>query len=96
MRSAAFGVHIGFPGQVRGTKHLRSGLQAMGLMGEQLDAAEVARFLRRCPGLSKVTIGELLGEPSEFWLSVLTHFVDTFDFAGPHAATWIGSNAPHP
>jgi Sec7-like guanine-nucleotide exchange factor len=56
--------------------------QAMGLLAEPLDAREVACFLRRCPGLSKTTIGELLGEPSEFWLSVLTHFVDTFDFAG--------------
>jgi Sec7 domain len=63
--------------------------QAMGLLAEPLDAREVARFLRRCPGLSQTTIGELLGEPSEFWLSVLTHFVDTFDFAGPHVATGL-------
>ena len=56
--------------------------QAMGLMGEALDAGDVARFLRVCPGLSKTTIGELLGEPSEFWLSVLANFVSTFDFAG--------------
>ena len=69
--------------------------QAMGLLAEPLDAREVARFLRRCPGLSQTTIGELLGEPSEFWLSVLTHFVDTFDFAGPHLETGIGSTVPH-
>lgn len=60
--------------------------QAMGLLADPLDSHEVARFLRRCPGLSQTTIGELLGEPSEFWLSVLTHFVDTFDFAGVHVA----------
>jgi Sec7-like guanine-nucleotide exchange factor len=61
----------------------------MGLLAEPLDAREVARFLRRCPGLSQTTIGELLGEPSEFWLSVLTHFVDTFDFAGPHVVAGV-------
>ncbi len=58
----------------------------MGLMSEQLDAGEVARFLRVCPSLSKTTIGELLGEPSEFWLSVLANFVDTFNFAGKRPA----------
>mmetsp|Transcript_17390 Transcript_17390/g.52068 ORF Transcript_17390/g.52068 Transcript_17390/m.52068 type:complete len:1953 (-) Transcript_17390:228-6086(-) len=57
-------------------------LQSMGLMGQKLDAKEVALFLRTCPGLAKKTIGELLGEQSEFWLAVLEGFVHTFDFRG--------------
>lgn len=54
----------------------------MGLMGPKLDGKEVAVFLRACPGLAKTTIGELLGEPSDFWLTVLAEFVATFDFTG--------------
>lgn len=30
----------------------------------------VGYFLRTCPGLSKVTIGELLGDPDKFFLKV--------------------------
>ena len=56
--------------------------QALGLLREELDAAAVARFLRFCPGLSKSTIGELLGENEDFFLEVLEAFTDTFDFAG--------------
>lgn len=48
----------------------------------EMDAAAVARFLRCCPGLNKQTIGELLGEHDEFFLEVLRHFTDTFDFSG--------------
>ena len=59
--------------------------QALGLLGEEPDAAAVARFLRHCPGLSKVTIGELLGENEDFYLEVLDAFTDTFDFAGAPA-----------
>ena len=59
--------------------------QSMGLMGPKLDEREVALWLRTCPGLAKTTIGELLGEPSEFWLKVLAHFVGTFDFTGAAA-----------
>ena len=33
-------------------------------------ARYVAFFLRTCPGLSKVTIGELLGDPDKFFLKV--------------------------
>lgn len=58
------------------------GSQAMGLLDEELDPRAVAQFLRQCPGLSKSTIGELLGEPAEFWLKVLSAFVATFDFSG--------------
>jgi hypothetical protein len=39
-----------------------------------VDEDELARcvgyFLRTCPGLSKVTIGELLGDPDKFYLKV--------------------------
>lgn len=56
--------------------------QALGLLEEELDAAAVARFLRFCPGLSKSTIGELLGENEDFFLEVLDAFTATFDFAG--------------
>jgi hypothetical protein len=59
--------------------------QALGLLGEEPDARAVARFLRHCPGLSKVTIGELLGENEDFYLEVLDAFTDTFDFAGARA-----------
>lgn len=53
--------------------------------GEYADEDTVAtglgRFLRCCPGLSKLTIGELLGEPDPFYLKVLSTFTETFDFA---------------
>ena len=42
----------------------------------------VARFMRNCPGLSKQTIGELLGDNDDFFLEVLDEFTRTFDFAG--------------
>ena len=47
-----------------------------------MDPAAVAQFLRSCPGLNKQTTGELLGEYDEFFLEVLRHFTDTFDFTG--------------
>lgn len=57
-------------------------LQTLGLLPVEMDAAAVARFLRCCPGLNKQTIGELLGEHDEFFLEVLRHFTDTFEFSG--------------
>ena len=57
-------------------------LQSIGLLSPEPEAAAVARFLRHCPGLSKSSIGELLGEPDEFFLAVLAAFTQTFDFAG--------------
>ena len=56
--------------------------QSIGLLGAEPQPRAVARFLRRCPELSKSTIGELLGEPSDFFLAVLAEFVRTFDFKG--------------
>jgi Sec7-like guanine-nucleotide exchange factor len=54
----------------------------LGLLEAEPDPAAVARFLRCCPGLSKQTIGELLGENDDFFLAVLDEFTQTFDFAG--------------
>ena len=42
----------------------------------------MARFLRHCPGLSKQTIGDLLGENDQFFLDVLDAFTATFQFRG--------------
>ncbi|DBA68573.1 TPA: hypothetical protein ACH3X2_013515 [Trebouxia sp. C0005] len=57
-------------------------LQTLGLLPAEMDPAAVAQFLRSCPGLNKQTTGELLGEYDEFFLEVLRHFTDTFDFTG--------------
>ena len=57
-------------------------MQTLGLLPSEMDPAAVARFLRSCPGLNKQTTGELLGEYDEFFLEVLRHFTDTFDFTG--------------
>ena len=57
-------------------------LQTLKLLPEELDALGVARFMRNCPGLSKQTIGELLGDNDDFFLEVLDEFTQTFDFAG--------------
>ena len=54
----------------------------------------MARFLRRCPGLSKSTIGELLGDPDDFFLAVLACFTKSFDFAGAQHPP--ASGAQHP
>ena len=39
-------------------------------MNENDLAAILGRFLHVCPGLNKVAIGELLGEPDAFYLKV--------------------------
>lgn len=57
-------------------------LQGLGLLGEVLEPEPVARFLRHCPGLSKQTIGDLLGENDQFFLDVLDAFTATFNFRG--------------
>jgi len=56
-----------------------------------MDPAAVAQFLRSCPGLNKQTTGELLGEYDEFFLEVLRHFTDTFDFTGNGHGTGHGN-----
>ena len=62
--------------------HADVAAQSIGMLGAEPDPRAAARFLRRCPELSKSTIGELLGEPSDFFLAVLAEFVRTFHFKG--------------
>ena len=57
-------------------------LQSLGLLGDMLEPEPVARFLRHCPGLSKQTIGDLLGENDQFFLDVLDAFTASFKFRG--------------
>ena len=57
-------------------------VQSLGLLGDTLEPEPVARFLRHCPGLSKQTIGDLLGENDQFFLDVLDAFTATFSFRG--------------
>ena len=61
-------------------------MQSIHLLGEDLDARKIARFLRFCPGLAKQTIGELLGENDAFFLEVLDEFTQTFAFKGDFLA----------
>ena len=56
--------------------------QTLGLVTDDMDPHTVALFLRNCPALSKQTIGELLGEPDDFFLKVLDEFTASFDFQG--------------
>ena len=74
--------------------HLTSvhALQSLGLLGDVLEPEPVARFLRHCPGLSKQTIGDLLGENDQFFLDVLDAFTATFKFRGELCS---GEVAPH-
>ncbi|OAY68760.1 ARF guanine-nucleotide exchange factor GNL2 [Ananas comosus] len=46
------------------------------------DSKSLAYFFRYTPGLDKNKIGDYLGDPSEFNLSVLKEFTETFDFSG--------------
>ena len=57
-------------------------VQSIGVLSPEPEPLAVARFLRHCPGLSKSSIGELLGEPDDFFLAVLACFTHTFDFTG--------------
>ena len=67
----------------------RDCLQTLGLLGETLEHDQVARFLRHCPGLSKQTIGDLLGENDQFFLDVLDAFTGTFSFRGAHPCSMM-------
>jgi len=65
-------------------------VQSLGLLGDVLEPEPVARFLRHCPGLSKQTIGDLLGENDQFFLDVLDAFTFTFSFRGaPYLANFM-------
>jgi hypothetical protein len=55
-----------------------------------IDAAAIARFLRRTPGLGKTQIGEYISKgPAEihpFHAAVLREYVRTFEFSGEHSS----------
>ena len=57
-------------------------LQSINLLPQELTAESVAKFLYTARGLSKNVVGELLGDPKEFYLKVLDAFVNLFDFKG--------------
>ena len=57
-------------------------LQSINLLPQELSPESVARFLYTARGLSKNVIGELLGDPKDFYLKVLDAFVHLFDFKG--------------
>jgi len=57
-------------------------LQSINLLPQELTPESVARFLYTARGLSKNVVGELLGDPKEFYLKVLDYFVTLFDFKG--------------
>ena len=56
--------------------------QSLNLLPPTLDPISVAGFLRRCPGLSKPGIGEVLGDRDAFYSAVREAFINTFDFTG--------------
>ena len=55
-------------------------LQEAGLLSTPVQKAEVARFLRDNPGLSKTAIGEYVGHKDN--TDMLRAFTETFEFAG--------------
>lgn len=56
--------------QPSGNSSSDSGGGGCGFTDEEGLALCIGRFLRVCPGLNKTTIGELLGEPDQFYLKV--------------------------
>lgn len=52
------------------------------LVSDPPDPKAFAFFFRYTSGLNKNSIGEYLGDPDEFHLSVLKEFTETFQFAG--------------
>ena len=57
-------------------------LQSINLLPQELTPESVAKFFHTARGLSKNVVGELLGDPDKFYLSVLNCFVHLFDFTG--------------
>ncbi|MEW5304445.1 MAG: hypothetical protein WDW36_007055 [Sanguina aurantia] len=57
-----------------------TGDEAADMASSNLLATKLGQFLRVCPGLSKMSIGELLGEPDPFYLKVLEAYTLSFDF----------------
>ena len=73
----------GSPGALKAAAEAEAkGLPGPDVASEAELAACLGRFLRACPGLNKTSIGELLGEPADFYLKVLDAFTQSFDFRG--------------
>ena len=69
-------------------EQLAAHLHAVGVLGAQPSAAELARFLRYTPDLSKSLIGYVIGEPDTLSRAVLHEYASCFRFEGrtPDAA----------
>lgn len=73
----------GSPGALKAAAEAEAkGLPGPDVASEAELAACLGRFLRACPGLNKTSIGELLGEPADFYLKVLDAYTQSFDFRG--------------
>jgi brefeldin A-resistance guanine nucleotide exchange factor 1 len=58
-------------------------LVGLGVIDDENDAAQVAKFCRTCNGIDKKVLGEFMGKVSTpFNQEVLKEFVKTFDFTG--------------
>ena len=55
-------------------------MQEIKLLPDPLEPAAVAKFLKLAPGLDKDVVGDYLGEPAAFIISVLDEYTKLFDF----------------
>jgi brefeldin A-resistance guanine nucleotide exchange factor 1 len=57
-------------------------LAVLNLLPHAKDVSAIATFFRRAQGLDKAVLGEFLGDPKEFPVSVLLAYAKSFDFRG--------------
>ena len=55
-------------------------MQEIKLLADPLEPAAVARFLKYAPALDKEVVGDYLGEPAAFIITVLDEYTKLFDF----------------
>jgi brefeldin A-resistance guanine nucleotide exchange factor 1 len=55
-------------------------MQEIKLLADPLEPAAVARFLKFAPALDKEVVGDYLGEPAAFIITVLDEYTKLFDF----------------
>ena len=55
-------------------------MQEIKLLPDPLEPAAVAKFLKLAPGLDKDVVGDYLGEPAAFIITVLDEYTKLFDF----------------
>jgi len=55
-------------------------MQEIKLLPDPLEPAAVAKFLKLAPGLDKEVLGDYLGEPAAFIITVLDEYTKLFDF----------------